>query len=405
MNKSARVLVFGHRLEVGGTQVNTIELAENLRDCHDHNVTLFAAPGPMLDIVVRKNLDFVAAPDVRLHPSPVRIRALRAAVERFRPDIIHAWDWWQALEAYVGVHLPMGTPILVTDMMMELTKVLPKQLPTTFGIPALQRLAVSSGWRRADVLLPPVDTVSNMPGAADGRAFREQFDVGADEVAVVSVSRLAGEFKAGPLNDAMATVRRLGRQLPIKLLIVGDGMARALLQNAADSVNAELRRAAIVLVGPMIDPRPAYAAADVVVGMGGSALRALAFGKPLIVVGKEGFARLFSPGSANWFHDSGMYGSAKDSVDGEGLSESLARLASSESLRTTLGMFGRDFVVKNHSLENIGAHLSNLLTSAIEENSALPLDPIDTIRTGFVYLKERRFLCPSRDRIRIASIK
>ena len=249
----------------------------------------------MLEVVRKKNLNFVAAPDVRLHPSPVRMQALRAAVKQFRPDVIHAWDWWQTLEAYYGVHLPIGTPILATDMMMELTKVLPKQLPTTSGIPALQRLAASSGWRCADVLLPPVDTVSNVPGAADGRAFRQQLDVGDDEIAVVSVSRLAGEFKAGPLNDAIATVRRLGSQMPIKLLIVGDGPARALLQNEANSVNEELGRAAIVLVGPMLDPRPAYAAADVVVGMGGSALRALAFGKPLIVVGKERFARLFSP--------------------------------------------------------------------------------------------------------------
>ena len=39
------------------------------------------------------------------------------------------------------------------------------------------------------------------------------------------------------------------------------------------------------LAGEMLDPRPAYAAADVVLGMGGSALRGMAFGKPLVVQG------------------------------------------------------------------------------------------------------------------------
>ena len=316
-----RVLIFGHRLEVGGTQVNTIELSSFIRDHHNHDVLLFAAPGPMLDMVHKKNLSFVAAPDVRLHPSPIRMQALRATVKQFRPDIIHAWDWWQALEAYYGVHLPMGVPVLATDMMMELTKVLPKQLPTTFGIPAIQRLATSSGWRRADVLLPPVDTVSNAVDVADGRSFRQQNDVKKNEIVVVSVSRLAGEFKAGPLKEAMEVVRRLGIKLPIKLLIVGDGPAHECLKKTAALINLELGRVAVSLVGPMLDPRPAYAAADVVVGMGGSALRALAFGKPLVVVGKEGFARLFSPESADWFYNSGMYGSSKDVVEGEGLSE------------------------------------------------------------------------------------
>ena len=48
-------------------------------------------------------------------------------------------------------------------------------------------------------------------------------------------------------------------------------------------------RQVVLLTGEIADPRPAYAAADVVVGQGGSALRGMAFGKPLVVVGEGRF--------------------------------------------------------------------------------------------------------------------
>ncbi len=64
----------------------------------------------------------------------------------------------------------------------------------------------------------------------------------------------------------------------------------------------------MVLTGAMVDPRPAYAAADVVVGMGGSALRGMAFGKAVIVVGERNFAEIFDPDTAERFYDRGIYG-------------------------------------------------------------------------------------------------
>ena len=63
-----------------------------------------------------------------------------------------------------------------------------------------------------------------------------------------------------------------------------------------------------MLIGAMVDPRPAYAAADVVVGMGGSALRGMAFAKPVIVVGEKNFAEVFDQDTAQGFYDRGIYG-------------------------------------------------------------------------------------------------
>ena len=105
-----------------------------------------------------------------------------------------------------------------------------------------------------------------------------------------------------------------------------------------------------MLTGALIDPRPAYAAADVMLGMGGSALRGLAFGKPLVVQGEEGFWQLLTPGSAPTFLDQGWYGLADDA---DRLAAILAELLDSPGLRLTLGTFGRRLVVEGIAAEEM----------------------------------------------------
>jgi hypothetical protein len=51
-----KILVFAHHLEIGGTQVNAIEISAALRDLHGHNVVLFATPGPMVKLIEKKGL-------------------------------------------------------------------------------------------------------------------------------------------------------------------------------------------------------------------------------------------------------------------------------------------------------------------------------------------------------------
>lgn len=392
-----KIVVFAHRLEIGGTQVNAIELAAALRDLHGHDVTLFATPGPMAGLAAEKGLRFLPAPDARFHPSPARMKVLRAMVSRERPDVIHVWDWWQCLEAYFAVHLPWGIPMVVTDMMMDLTRILPKGLPTTFGTPELVDAARAAGRPHAHLILPPVDTNSNAADAIDGHALRDLYGIGSAEVLLVTVSRLAIFMKAESLVRTISAVRSLGATLPLRLLIVGDGAARERLTALASTANAELGRNVIQLVGPLVDPRSAYAAADIVVGMGGSALRGMAFSKPVIVVGERGFAEIFSPESRGAFHYRGMYGTGDGDPGDSHLSESIRRLVVSSAERRDLGTYSREFVVSNYSLEVVSKTLSRILAEAVHDRRTWTSSMVDACRTLFTYVRERRFRTPSRE--------
>ena len=248
--------------------------------------------------------------------------------------------------------------MLVTDMRMEFTRVLPRDLPTTFGVPALADMASARGFRRVMPLVPPVDIVANVPEAVDAREFRERSSIKDGEIVLVTVSRLSEWMKADSLVRSIEAVEAVGAALPVRLVVVGDGSIRPRLQQRADQVNAVLGREAVTLTGSLLDPRPAYAAADVVIGMGGSALRGMAFAKPTVVVGKGGFAAIFSPETRDRFYRYGLYGEVRPDCGADTLVEHLRALAFDAGRRRDLGAFSRRFVVETYSLEHGAARLA-----------------------------------------------
>ena len=345
-----KVLVYAHHLELGGTQTNAIELAAAVRDRHGHDVTLFASPGPAAELIPARGLRYVEAPSVTRHPSVAMVRALSAVVRRDRPDIIHVWDWPQILDAYYGVHLPQGTPMLCTCMSMVVPRFLPSSLLTTFGTPEL----VEEGARRvgapALLLEPPVDTDANAPGAVDPEPFRERWGLGPDATDVVVVSRLTSRLKLEGLLRSIEAIDQVARRHPVRLTIVGEGTSADELAAAAEGVNARHDRRVITMTGGMVDPRPAYAAADLILGMGGSSLRAMAFGQPLIVLGERGFSRIFEPDSADAFLHRGMYGLGDGDLDPGPLVDQIEELVTDPERRADLGRFGLELVRGRYGL-------------------------------------------------------
>ena len=379
-----KILVFGDRLDVGGTQVNAIELAAALRDFHGHEVVYFATPGPMLKYAEEKQLRFLPAPDAHIHPSFPRMPALYNAVRRERPDLIHVWDWTQLLDAYYVAHIMMRIPMVVSVMSMAVPRLLPKALPTTLGTPELLEHAQASGRPRLELVLPPVDVHYNSPAAVDSQPFRKRYGLGDNEITIVTVSRLVGWMKAESLRRTIEVVRRLGREFSLRFVIVGDGTARADLEAVARTTNTELGREAVIFTGAMVDPRPAYAAADIVVGMGGSILRGMAFSKPVVVVGEQGFSKPLYPENAESIYYKGMYGLGDGDPDNERLLADVSGLLERRNAFHELGQFSRDFVLQRFSLEMVSARLEQFCSSAVAETPKMNVAIADGLRTAAI---------------------
>jgi L-malate glycosyltransferase len=216
--------------------------------------------------------------------------------------------------------------------------------------------------------------------------IRARFGVADDRLIVVCVSRLAHQLKLEGLLTAIEVVGELSAHIPVSLLIVGDGPARIEVETAASHTNSRCGVGTVILAGELRDPRPAYAVADVALGAGGSALRAMAFGAPLVVQGENGFWELLSPESVDRFKWTGWYGYGDSPGGGAELLRSiLSKVLLDRELRKELGEFALKTVSERYSLERAADLQLTIYNDAVARYSSLGLKEI--VRSGLWYLK------------------
>jgi len=356
-----RILVFGHRLETGGSQTNTIDLAAAARDLHGHEVWVFATPGPAAELVARRGLELIPAPEPsRFHPAWPTVRALDLAVRRVRPDLLHVWEWPQVLDAYYGAHLWRDVPMLATNMTMDPLRSIPPELPLTVGTQAIVDASRSRRSGPVWLIEPPFDVDADDPSRVDPEPFTTEHGVRDDGLPlVVTVSRIVEDMKLEGIRDAIRATELLDVRCPVRLAIVGGGAAFDEVAASAAAVNRRLGRSAVVTTGPLQDPRPAYAAADVMLGMGSSAIRGLAFGKPTVVLGEQGFSEIFDATTQDGFFRTGYYGIGPGSSNGSGagrLADLIERLVTDSEVRSRAAAT-RQLMVERYGLPAVAGRL------------------------------------------------
>lgn len=377
-----RILVYPHSMELGGSQLNAVELAAAVRD-RGHEVVVYAEDGPLREVVHRAGLELVVRRDGRVTPSPARAAELRGLLRRRAFDVVHGYEWPPVLEAYAAAGPGTRTGVVATVMSMSVAPFLPRRTPLFVGTERIREHARAR--RPGPVLLmePPVDTDANRPGPYV-ELLRDVVDLDPDVPRVVLVSRLARELKLEGILTAVRTVGRMARRRPVVLLVVGDGPARADVERAAEEANRGLAVPAVVLTGQLADPRPAYDAADACIGMGGSALRSLAFGKPLVVQGEGGFFETLTADTLPRFLRDGWYGVADRS--GPEAEQHLARLLEAllddAVLRKELGELGAGLVHDRFSLTGAAAALEDVYAGAASADPAPIAWVADGLRSG-----------------------
>jgi glycosyltransferase involved in cell wall biosynthesis len=378
-----RIVVYPHAMEVGGSQLNAIELAAAVRDL-GNDVTVVSDEGPLLQRVHELDLPHVPLPPQRRRPSPAVVRQLRRMIRDQGLQIIHGYEWPPALEA-AGAAYPHGrTAAVCTIMSMAVAPFLPRSMPLVVGTRALQER--TAGLRPGPVYLiePPVDVIGNAPGHPVDE-FRAQHGLAAEAGSVVDIAivcRLVPELKLEGILTAVDVVGELGEELPVRLIIAGDGKARDTVEEHAAKANARAGRQAVVLVGEVFDPRPVYACADIMLGMGGSALRALAFGAPLVVQGERGFWELLTPDSCELFLQQGWYGVGDGTGGHERLAAILRELVPDRARRATLGEYGRKLAVERFSLQRAAQIQEEIYREALAAGPSRLTETVDGARSA-----------------------
>lgn len=377
-----KVLVYPHAMEIGGSQLNALQLAGAVRDL-GHEVHVISEPGPLVDYVHELGLPHVEIPADRRRPSVGVAQQIAGLIEERGIDVVHGYEWPPVFEGLAATGF--GQAALVgTVLSMSVVPFFPRTVPLLVGTEQIREAAVAAGHSRVSLLEPPVDTEGDHPGV-DGTAFRAEHGFDPDIPLIAMVCRLVPELKLEGLLaacDAVGQLASAGRK--VQLAIVGDGRSRDEIAARADRANDSAGSKVVTLTGEVSDPRPAYAAADILIGMGGSALRGMSFGKPLVVVGERGYSELLTPESAPTFLKAGWYGQGPGSM-GLGVSalrESLDTLVNNQARREELGAFARDLVVERFSLRSAAVFLERVYAAAIDQPTARHWLAADSARSA-----------------------
>ena len=376
--RPTRVLVVPHNFELGGSQINALELIGEVARDPGYEVIVYAPRGELVERARRIGVELHLTELREAALSLRRIRELRKLIRTRRVDVIHTYEWVPTVDAVFAVGTGTGAPLVSTILSMDYPYFIPSAVPLVLGTQQLVDRARNEG-RTARLIEPPVDTEEFRPDAcepAEIAAARAECGAEVGDDLVVVVGRLAQALKLEGLLTLVEAVERLGRIRPIRLAIVGDGPERSAVRAAVDKANAHAGRNLISLLGSRPDPLRYYLAADIAVGMGGSALRAMAVAKPLLVQGEKGFWAMADEQSLPLCLEHGWYGIG-DGV-GAGATErctaELTRmLALDESERAALGRFGRDLVTQRYSLQTAGRELRDVYAdvAAMHRQSAV----------------------------------
>ena len=111
-----KVLVYPHTMEIGGSQLNAVEIAAAVQQ-RGHDVTVVSRPGPLVETVRQLGL-----PHVTLDPratrtlSPRALSHLTALVRERSIDVVHGYEWPPGVEGILGPRLRLGVPVVCTIM-------------------------------------------------------------------------------------------------------------------------------------------------------------------------------------------------------------------------------------------------------------------------------------------------
>lgn len=386
-----RVIVCPHELAMGGSQLNAIELAARLHE-RGHQVLVFAPEGELGSKVVELGLEHVISPTgTRL--SMRWIHQLGQLAKSWNADVVHTYEWAPSLGAACRLVPFSSAKMVMTVLSMDVPDFIPRQLPLILGTEELRQSVVT---RSGPVYLmePPIDTTYNSSPQvhASLKIAREP-----DELVLSMVCRITGELdKAAGVLEAIEAVRQLEGRYRLKLLVAGDGDAMDQVRQAAEAANSELGRQAVVLYGNLGDPRAVYAVSDICLGMGSSAIKALSFGKPLIVQGSGGYWKVFTEGTMDEFLWQGFYG--QGGLGTAALIQNLETMCQDTALRTRLGAWGREVAVQRFSLQAAAGNLERIYLQALESTIELRVSVLAMARSAYDYMK---FIVATRIRPRL----
>jgi len=357
LNIGAFACAFG----MGGSQNSAVSICNALIE-RGHRVTLYC-PARQSYSHQRPRFDLVDLPLCRagvkhfVNVSAANIRKAVAEARRRRHDALLAFNSL-CLFAALPLTLLDGTACVAYVLGPRCGPPLPVFPFTVVANSEETRGILAEGLGRRLDEIPVVRARVNLKELdarrdAGGLAEALLPPPGVSQIVMMSPFRSIHMTAIGHVLDALGILA--AERSDFRLLLAGDGLARAEVEAKTADLNARCGREVARVVGYVSNVASFLAAADIALGIGRCAFEPMALGRATLVVGARGYAGTVSPedvADLARFNFAGR--NVAEMPPPEVLAGRLRALLDDPGLRARLGAFARSYVV-DHLDVGIGA--------------------------------------------------
>jgi len=224
-----------------------------------------------------------------------------------------------------------------------------------------------------------IDTTKFAPDI-DTSDIMKELGLSADTKKIVSVSRMDKDSNVPPhmLVDVAEYVAKNSSD-KIEFIVVGDGEDFDIINSKAEAVNARVGYKLIYMTGRRTDVNKFMALADIFVNVGRAVLEAMSACTPVILAGTRGYLGIFDEGTKHAAVETNFTARNCGETTVDRLQTDLLKLLSmSVEKRLELGLYSRNLVATDYSLERMAQDVVN-----VYDNVFMPDNPVKIVISGY----------------------
>lgn len=364
-------------LDPGGAETHGIALARSLQR-KGHRVLVASNGGALVRQLEAAGIEHVWVPLHTKHPLQVgrSYLRLRSLVRQENVALIHAHaripGWISQTVArqtgvplvttFHGVYNPGGGLRYITrfgDAVIAVSDDVKRHLIEQFNVSAEKITVIPNG----------IDTNLYAPGPPDPILMKE-FDLTGDLRCITYVSRLAGPRGDTALRLIGAARLLLSETPELRLLIIGEGDRLETIRQAAADLNQQAGRTVVTVTGARLDIERLHHLAFAAVGVGRSALEAMAVGKPVIIASEYGLQGVITPANFDTARRNNFSGRGTErAADEPALAAELRGLLQSPEHAGEYGAFARGMIQTHFSMDIITEDILKVYESTFRKET------------------------------------
>jgi len=314
------------------------------------------------------------------------------------------YDVVQTSSAYLGMEVALpaalaGTPVVVTlpGGRLPVTPIAPFHQVVCFSRELADALRARYPDRRGGIWMVDnrVDCAEILKKGAAALPESVALPESRSGRFLLSMTTRMDPGKEGAVGQCLEAATLLRRtRTDFLFLFIGGGSHLERFREEAARRNAEAGEEYVRFVGWLGNPFPVVKRADVVLGVGLSALEGGIFGKPVVIVGENGYAGTVGPGTIERLEYHNFSGrNLERPVAPEMLSRELHRILENSELRSSLGEACRDHVTRNLALEGALERYEEAYRAALRDHGVVLGETVRTVAyvcTALLSLLRRR---------------